>query len=82
MLYKALKNHNIHLEPKATAELDATNGLILVPSPESKIYVHWLNDNGQLRNTFTMTFDTQVTGKIRLINGLNKSSTVHVIQIS
>jgi len=82
MLYKSLKHHNIQLEPKAKVEFDAGDGVILVPPTESKIFIHWLNDKGQLRNTFTMTFDTQITGKVRLINGLDKPATIHVIQIS
>lgn len=81
MLYRALKQSTIILESKATAELDARNGTVLVPNSDSKVFIHWLTESGKLRQTFTMSFATHVQGKIKLINGLDKTAQIQVIHL-
>jgi hypothetical protein len=81
MLYRALKYTIINLDPNATAELDAQNGVVLVPNPNSKIFLHWLTDSGKMRSTYTMTYATRVEGKLKLINGLNTTTSVQVIHL-
>jgi len=79
MLYRALKNSTIKMNGKETVEFDAGEGVVFVPHPNSKIYLHWLTDSGKMRQTYTMTFDTKVTGKVKLINGLDNPTSIHVI---
>jgi hypothetical protein len=81
MLYRALKYTIINLDPSATAELDAQTGVVLVPNPNSKIFLHWLTDSGKMRSTYTMTYATRVEGKLKLINGLNATTSVQVIHL-
>jgi hypothetical protein len=81
MLYRALKYTIINLDPNATAELDAQTGVVLVPNPNSKIFLHWLTDSGKMRSTYTMTYATRVEGKLKLINGLNATTSVQVIHL-
>jgi hypothetical protein len=82
MLYQPLKNHTIQLGPKDSTELDAQNGVVLVPQSNAKIFLHWLTDSGKMRSTYTMTYATRVEGKVKLINGLDIQTTVHVIQLT
>ena len=81
MLYRALKNNTINLGSKETVEFDAGEGVVFVPQPNSKIYLHWLTESGKMRQTYTMTFDTKVTGKLKIINGLDGPTSIHVIHI-
>ena len=79
MLYQALKNNTINLASKETVEFDAGEGVVFVPQLNSKIYLHWLTDSGKMRQTYTMTFDTKVVGKLKIINGLDNPTSIHVI---
>ena len=81
MLYQALKNHFIKLGPQEEYELDAGLGVVLVPQSGAKVFLHWLTESGKMRSTFTMTYPTRVEGKVKLINGLNVQTAVHVIQL-
>jgi hypothetical protein len=81
MLYRSLKNNTINLDSKQTIEFDAESGVVFVPQAESKIFLHWLTSKGSIRSTFTMTYPTWVEGKLKLINGLDAPTTVHVIQL-
>lgn len=81
MLYQSLKNHFITLSPKEEQELDAGLGVVLVPQSGAKVFLHWLTESGKMRSTFTMTYPTRVEGKVKLINGLNVQTAVHVIQL-
>jgi hypothetical protein len=81
MLYRALKTITINLDSKATIDLDAHNSTILIPNSGSKVYIHWLTESGKIRQTFTMNFATQVQGKIKLINGLDKPAQIQVIHL-
>lgn len=82
MLYRQLKNHKIHLTGKETTEYDAGSGVIMIPDPNSKIFVHWLSDKGAVRSTFTMTYDTEIRDRVKLINGLSSPVNIHVIKLS
>jgi hypothetical protein len=82
MLYQALKNYFITIDPKDSTELDAQNGVVLVPHSGSKVFLHWLTDSGKIRSTHTMTYATRVEGKVKLINGLDIQTSIHVIQLS
>ena len=81
MLYRALKQTTINLEPKQSADLDAQNGVVLVPNAGAKVFVHWLTESGKLRQTFTMNFATHIQGKVKLINALEKSAQIQVIHL-
>jgi hypothetical protein len=82
MLYQALKNCFITLGPKESQDLDAQTGVVLVPQSGAKVFLHWFTDSGKIRSTHTMTYATRVEGKVKLINGLDVQTTVHVIQLS
>jgi len=81
MRYKALKHQTLKLEAKAQLEFNANEGVVLVPESDSKIFIHWLNDNNKLLATYTMTFPTQVIGQVRLINALDKQTQIRIIEI-
>jgi outer membrane receptor for monomeric catechols len=81
MLYRALKTIMIQLGPKESQDFDAQTGVVFVPQPNSKIYLHWLTESGKLRQTYTMTFATQAEGKLKLINGLDNPTSIQVIQV-
>jgi hypothetical protein len=81
MLYRALKNHTIQLGSKETVSFDAQTGVVFVPQSNSKIFLHWLTDSGKLRQTYTMTYPTQVEGNLKVINGLDTPTSILVIQV-
>lgn len=81
MNYRALKNHWIKLESKAETEIDAGQGTILVPPPNSKVFLHWLNEKGKLVSTYTMTYPTQVQNKVKLINAQSTPISIQAIEI-
>ena len=82
MLYQPLKNYVIQLDLKETKDIDAQNGAVLIPNPNSKIFLHWLTDNGNIRSTYTMTYATRVEGKLKIINGSATATAVHVVQLA
>ena len=81
MLYQPLKNYTIHLGPKESQDLDAQNGAVLVPEANSKVFLHWLTDKGNIRSTYTMTYATRVESKLKVINGLDSKTSIYVIQL-
>jgi hypothetical protein len=81
MLHRALKNTVINLNSKESVDFDASTGVVFVPQQGSKIFLHWMTDKGNIRSTYTMTYATWVEGKVKLINGLDVQTTVHVIQL-
>ena len=81
MLYQPLKNYLIQLGPKESQDLDTQNGAVLVPDANSKVFLHWLTDKGNIRSTYTMTYATRVEGKLKVINGLDATASIHVIQL-
>jgi hypothetical protein len=81
MRYQALKHNRIKLANKAEYSLDAKDGVVLIPQDNSKIYLHWLTDSGKLATTYTMTFATRVEGQVKLINALDKETTVQIVEL-
>lgn len=81
MNYRALKNHWIKLDPKQETEIDAKEGTVLVPPPNSKVFLHWLNDKGKLVSTYTMTYPTQVQKKVKLINATANQISIQAIEL-
>lgn len=81
MRYQALKHTTIKLSPKAESTFDAKDGVVLVPDDSCKVFIHWLNENGKMIATYTMTFPTRVEGRINLINGLDKETTIKAIEL-
>ena len=82
MLYRALKSHTIKLGSRESTEFDAQNGVVFVPQPNSKIYLHWLTETGKVRQTYTVTFSTYVEGKVKIINGLDTPTSINVIHLT
>ena len=79
MKYIALKHKTVKLEGKAQTEIDAGDGLILVPDEGSKVFLHWKNESGKLITTYTMTFPTKVEGKFTAINASDKPVQIRTI---
>ena len=81
MNYRALKNHWIKLNSKEESILDAKNGIILVPPPNAKVFLHWLNENGKLVSTYTLTYATEVQNKVKIINNSQTEVSIHAIEL-
>lgn len=81
MRYQALKHQTIKLPKKGTVQFDAGEGHAFVPAHDSKIYLHWENDSGKLVTTYTMTYTTKVWGKVKLINALDKDTSVLAVEL-
>lgn len=79
MKYIPLKHKTVKLEAKGQTEIDAGDGLILVPDEGSKVFLHWKNDSGKLVTTYTMTFPTKVEGQFTAINALDKPVQIRTI---
>ena len=83
MLFVQLKTKWINLQPKEQQEIDfGQNGAILVPSPNSKVFIHWLTEKGNVRTTFTMTHPTKVFEKARIINGGTSQVDIQILNES
>lgn len=80
MLYKQLDTNWIKLNVKESVEFDAGEGTILIPPADSKVFLHWLTDKGNVKTTFTMICATLVTGKIKVINGSNCHLDIRVLK--
>lgn len=80
MLYKQLDTHWIKLDPKQSVEFDAGEGAVLIPPNNSKVFLHWLTDKGNVKATFTMVCATLVNGKMKVINGSDHHLDVRVIK--
>ena len=76
MLYKELANKHIKIPNKGQVEIDAEDGVILVPLSNDKIYLNWLNDKGLAIATHTLRFSTHVSKKVRIINPENTEITI------
>lgn len=81
MRYRALKNYFITLGPKEEQKIDAGLGLVLVPPPNSKVFLHWLTDTGKLAATYTLEYSTLVQDTVKVINGKNEKVQIHCIEI-
>ena len=78
-LYKQLHTNQIQIGGNSVLEYDFGDQAILVPNSNSKVFLHWLTDKGNIRSTFTMTYATKVSGKVRLTNGLDKEVVIQVL---
>jgi hypothetical protein len=79
MLYKQLHTTQLQLGAKSVLEYDFGEAAILVPSPDSKIFVHWMTDKGNIKSTFTMTYATKISGKVRLTNAKDNQVDILVL---
>ena len=79
MKYIAMKHKTVKLEGKAQTDIDAGDGMVLVPEEGSKVFLHWKTDAGKLVTTYTMTFPTKVEGKFTAINALDKPVQIRTI---
>jgi hypothetical protein len=82
MNYTPLKNQYIKLAANEQTEFDAKDGVVLVPSLDSKLYVHWVNENGKVTATYTLSYATLVQNKLKIINGSNSQASIHIIDIN
>jgi hypothetical protein len=80
MLYKSVHTKPIQIGGNSVLEYDFGDEAILVPGPNSKVFLHWLTDKGNIRSTFTMTYATKVTGKVRLTN--SKDTQVEILVLT
>jgi hypothetical protein len=81
MKYQALKHNRIKLANRSEYDLDAKDGVVLIPQDGGKVYLHWLTDSGKLATTYTMTYATRVEGQVKLINALDKEVTVQIVEL-
>lgn len=79
MLYKQLHTNSIQLGARSVVEYDFGDASILVPNSNSKVFLHWLTDKGNLKSTFTMTYATRVSGKVRLTNAKDTQTDILVL---
>ena len=79
MQYKQLHTRLIEFGGHAVLDQDFGDGAILVPSPDCRVFLHWLTDSGKIKSTFTMTYATKVTGKVRLTNGKDTQVDIQVL---
>jgi len=78
-LYTPLTTRQIQLGSNSVLDQNFGEGAILVPSPNCKVFLHWLTDKGAIRSTFTMTYATRVEGKVRITNGLDEEVVIQVL---
>ena len=82
MLYKLLAPFIILLERTESREIDISEEVILLPEDNSKVYVHWIADNGKIQSTYTMTGPTKIQGKVNLTNASHRVIEIKIIDIS
>jgi hypothetical protein len=80
MKYAALKHRYIVVE-KETQITASVNGSVLVPEENTKTFLHWVNENGKLISTYTLSYPTLVHDQVKLINGSKKPVKIHVIDL-
>ena len=82
MTCQNLTNYFIKFGKKQELMFDAPgNGVILIPPKNMKLYVQFLNEQGQLLASNTVTYSAKVVGKVRLVNGSPLELDLHVIQL-
>lgn len=81
MNYRPLKNRHIKIAANGHSELDAGEGMILIPPDNAKIYLHWTNDKGKLVTTYTLSYATLVQNKVKIINGTQNPVNIHLVEI-
>lgn len=80
MKYQALKHKYITVD-KESQIIASPNGSVLIPEENTKVFLHWLNENGKLLTTYTLSYPTLVHDTVKLINSSGKSVRVHVIDL-
>jgi hypothetical protein len=80
MKYSALKNRYVTIE-KELVITAGPNGSVLIPDSNTKLFLHWLNENGKMVATYTLTFPTMVHDTLKLINSSSNSVRVHMIDL-
>jgi ABC-type uncharacterized transport system permease subunit len=80
MKYQHLKSKTIHLE-KEMFVTASQNGTILIPEKNTKTFLHWLNENGKMTATYTLTSPTLVKDTVKLINGSGKTISIDLIDL-
>lgn len=81
MNYKALNSNHIKLGAHGQLDYDAKEGVVLIPPADTKVFLHWLNENGKMTATYTLTHSTVVYSKIRIINGSANQISIHAITL-
>lgn len=81
MNYKALNGNHIKLGAHGQLDYDAKEGVVLIPPPNTKIFLHWLNENGKMTATYTLTYATLVYNKMTIINGSSAQISIHAITL-
>jgi hypothetical protein len=76
MWYKELPNLTIKLQPKQEVELDLGEGKILIPTTDTRIFLHWYNEKGKLINSHQLKYSTLVRHKVKLVNPENKDAVI------
>lgn len=76
--YRPLKNSWITVKGE-TEYTAGSNGSILIPSENSKIFLHWTNENGKLVSTYTLTYATLVQNKLKIVS--KESARIQVIDL-
>ena len=79
MKYLAMKHKTVRLEGKAQTDIDAGDGMVLVPDDGAKVFLHWKTPEGKLVTTYTMTFPTKVEGQFTAINALDKPVQIRTV---
>lgn len=82
MNYKPLKNQYIKLGATGQIDFDAGTGIVLIPPADTKVFLHWSNENGKMIATYTMNYATLVQNKLKIINGSDKAISIHTIDIN
>lgn len=72
-----------YLRLKGNEELDFDAGIstLLIPPPQSKIFVHWYKEN-KLVSTITLSQPILVENNLKLINGDSSNVSVTAIKIA
>lgn len=82
MTCQNLSNYYIKFGKKQELNFDAREtGVILVPPKNTKLYVQFLNEQGQMLASNSITYAAKVVGKVRLVNGSPVELDLHVIQL-
>jgi hypothetical protein len=76
MLFKELEQQIIELPAKSKLDIDAQDGVLLVPTNNDKIYVYWINEKEKIIASHTLTKPTLVTKNIQLSNPKDTDTTL------
>lgn len=78
--YRIPNTRYLRLKANEEIEFDAGFATLLIPQPNSKIYLHWYNGN-KLSSTLTLAQPTIVENDLRIINGDSSNTSIQVIKI-